>query len=107
MEVTLTDQNFDAEVMNEKELPVVVDFFAEWCGPCKMMAPGFEKMSEEFKGKVKLGKLNVDDNPSTSGKFGITGIPTLIMFKKGEMVGQEVGFKSEEKLREIFEGLLK
>ncbi len=107
MEIILTDKNFESEVLKEKVLPVIVDFFAEWCGPCKMMAPAFEKMAEEFEGKVKLGKLNIDENTETSGKYGITGIPTLVMFKNGEVVGQEVGFKSEEKLRELFKELLK
>jgi thioredoxin 1 len=101
-EATFTDANFDAEVLKAKGL-VMVDFFATWCGPCKMMAPAVEKLAEEYKGVVKIGKLDVDDNPEWSGKYSIQSIPTTIFFKNGEMVDQLVGFQSGEVLKEKIE----
>jgi thioredoxin 1 len=101
-EATFTDSNFDAEVLKASGL-VMVDFFATWCGPCKMMAPTIEKLSEEYAGKVKIGKFDVDDNPEWSGKYSVQSIPTIIFFKNGEMVDQLVGFQSSEFLREKIE----
>jgi thioredoxin 1 len=98
-EVIFTDGNFEQEAINS-EIPVMVDFFAPWCGPCKMMAPAVEKLAEEMKGKIKIGKLNVDENPETSLKYDIRSIPTIIFFKNGEAVSQLVGFQSEEALKE-------
>lgn len=97
-EVTFTDANFDEEVMKAKNL-VMVDFFAPWCGPCKMMAPTIDNLAVEYKDKVKIGKLNVDDNPEMSQKFEIQSIPTIIFFKDGEVVDKLIGFQSEEALR--------
>ncbi|MBT5947616.1 MAG: thioredoxin, partial [Nitrospinaceae bacterium] len=88
-----TDQNFDADVLGS-DLPTLVDFWAEWCAPCKMIAPTVESLADEFDGKLKVGKLNIDENPSTPTKFGIRGIPTLIIFKGGEVVEQIVGVRS-------------
>ncbi len=103
-EVIFTDKNFQDEVMNSKE-PVMVDFFATWCGPCKMMAPAVERLAEAYKGKGKIGKLDVDENPDISGKYEIQSIPTTIIFKNGEMVDKLVGFQSEEALRKKLESL--
>ncbi|MCS7053566.1 MAG: thioredoxin [Ignavibacterium sp.] len=87
---TFTDQNFEEEVI-KSELPVLVDFWAVWCGPCKMIAPIVEQLAEELAGKVKVGKLDVDSNQETSIKYGIRGIPTLLIFKNGQVVDTIVG----------------
>lgn len=92
-----TDENFDEEVL-KSEIPVLVDFYAEWCGPCKMMAPSIEKMAEKYAGKWKIGKMDVDNSPVTSMKFGIQSIPTLIFFKNGQVIDHAIGFQSEEAL---------
>ncbi len=103
-EVVFTDKNFQDEVLKAQGL-VMVDFFATWCGPCKMMAPVVEKLSEAYKDKVKIGKLDVDENPDTSGKYEIQSIPTTIFFKDGEMVDKLIGFQSEEALKKKLESL--
>ncbi|HET9885883.1 MAG TPA: thioredoxin [bacterium] len=102
--VAINDANFDSEVLAGS--PVVVDFWAEWCGPCRMIAPVLEELAEEFGGKVKVRKLNVDDNPSTSAKFGIRSIPTLLFFKDGRVVDQIVGAAGKSELKKKFERLL-
>jgi thioredoxin 1 len=84
------DQNFEAEVLNAKE-PVLVDFWAAWCAPCRMVAPVVEAIAEEYEGKAKVFKLNVDENMATSGKYNIKGIPTLLLFKDGVVKEQIVG----------------
>ena len=86
----VTDANFEAEVLQSKE-PVVVDFWAEWCGPCRMIAPALDEISKEMEGKVKIVKMNVDENPGVPGKFGIRSIPTLMLFKDGQLAAQKVG----------------
>lgn len=88
--VKVTDATFEAEVINSSE-PVVVDFWAEWCGPCKMIGPSLEEISNEMAGKVKIVKLNVDENPGVAGKMGIRSIPTLFLFKDGKAASQKVG----------------
>jgi thioredoxin 1 len=85
-----TDSSFDQDVVNA-ETPVLVDFWAEWCGPCKMIAPAVDAFAEEFAGKVKVGKVNVDENAATAQRFNIRGIPTLLLFKGGKVVEQRVG----------------
>jgi len=85
-----TDASFDQDVLNS-EVPVLVDFWAEWCGPCKMIAPTVENIAHEYSGKVKVGKVNVDDNGATAARYGIRGIPTLLLFKGGKVVDQRVG----------------
>ena len=92
-----TETNFDTEVKNS-ELPVLVDFWAPWCGPCKALAPTMQKVAEETEGKVKVGKLNVDEAPGIAGKYSIMSIPTLLVFSKGEIVAQMVGLTSKEKI---------
>lgn len=86
----VTDKNFDAEVLKSKE-PVVVDFFAEWCGPCKAMAPALDLVSKEMAGKVKIVKLDVDQNPEITQKYGIQAMPTLMLFKDGKVADTQVG----------------
>ncbi len=105
-EFTFTDANFDAEVFKAKGL-VLVDFFATWCGPCKMMAPVIDKLAKAYEGKVKVGKLDVDENMKMSEQFGIQSIPTLIFFRDGNAVATLYGFQSEEALKNKFEELVK
>lgn len=99
-----TDQNFEAEVL-KSEKPVLVDFWAVWCGPCQMMGPIIDELAEELKNKYKVGKLNVDENRETASKFGIMSIPTMIIFKDGKEVKQLVGAQSKEGLKEELEKL--
>lgn len=88
--VTFSDANFDREVL-QSETPVLVDFWATWCAPCKAIAPLIDSVAGEYSGKIKVGKVNVDENPATPGKYGVRGIPTLILFKEGVVVEQLVG----------------
>ncbi|MCA1776622.1 MAG: thioredoxin [Paracoccaceae bacterium] len=88
--VPVTDATFDEEVRNS-DLPVVVDFWAEWCGPCKQIGPALEELSEEMAGKVKIAKVNVDENPNSPGQLGVRGIPALFLFKNGEVVSNKTG----------------
>ncbi len=94
-----TDQNFEQEVL-KSDKPVLVDFWAAWCGPCQMMGPIVEELAEEMKDKVKIGKLNVDENRETASKFSVMSIPTLIIFKGGKSVKQFVGVQAKESLKE-------
>lgn len=103
--VVITDTNFNEEVISSKT-PVLIDFWAEWCGPCKMLGPVIEEVAQEFEGKVKVGKLNVDDNQKTAAHFGIRSIPTLLLFKGGELVNQMVGVQPKNKLIDILNNVL-
>jgi thioredoxin 1 len=96
--IELNEQNFELEVLKATG-PVVVDFYAPWCGPCKMLTPLLEKLAEELGGKVKFAKLNVDDAPELAGRYDITGVPTLRLFHSGEAVDQLVGFPEPRRLK--------
>ncbi len=95
--VYLTDDTFEEEVLNAPE-PVLVDYWAEWCGPCKMIAPVLDEIAEEYQGKIKVAKLNIDENPATPPKYGIRGIPTLMLFKNGNVEATKVGAVSKSQL---------
>lgn len=95
----VNDKNFDQEVL-QAEQPVLVDFWAPWCGPCRMVAPTIDQLAEELSEQAKICKLNVDDSPSIAARYGVTGIPTLIIFKNGEIVDRFVGVQSKDRLRD-------
>jgi thioredoxin 1 len=95
----VTDSTFKADVLDSSQ-PVVVDFWAEWCGPCKMIAPALEEIGKELEGRVKIVKLNVDENHQTATKYGIRSIPTLLMFKNGELAATQVGAAPKGRLAE-------
>jgi len=99
---TLTDSNFEETVLKSGD-PVLVDFWAEWCGPCKRLAPTVDALATEYTGKVTIGKLNVDDNPNTAFKFQIRGIPTLLLFKGGEVVESVVGLAQKDDLKKVID----
>lgn len=105
MVLTFTSAKFEEEVLQASE-PVFVDFWAEWCGPCKMIGPVVEELATEFDGKVKIGKLNVDENGSTAQTYGVMSIPTLILFKDGKEIDRVVGFKPKEELVKLLKAAL-
>jgi thioredoxin 1 len=102
----ITDEKFDEEVIRS-DLPVLVDFWAPWCDPCLSIAPAVEELAREYSGRIKVGKMNVDENPQTPSSFGIRGIPTLILFKGGKAVNQVVGAVPKNKLKALIEESLK
>lgn len=104
-EVVLTDDLFDQEVI-ESDIPVLVDFWAEWCVPCKMLGPVVDEVAEEYDGKVKVCKLNVDEASVKAQQYGIQSIPTLLLFNKGEIVTQNIGIVSKDAVVEMFESLI-
>jgi thioredoxin 1 len=99
---TFTDGNFDETVLKSGG-PVLVDFWAEWCGPCKRLAPTVDALATDYVGKVTIGKLNVDDNPNTASKFQIRGIPTLLLFKDGQVVESVVGLAQKDDLKKVID----
>lgn len=105
MELIFTDQNFENEVLQSKT-PVLVDFWAEWCAPCRLVAPVVEELAKEYEGKLKVGKLNVDENGKIASRFNIMSIPTLLIFKKGEVVKTMIGAQSKESFRKQIEEVL-
>ena len=104
MAIHFTDENFNEEVL-ASDIPVVVDFYADWCGPCKMLAPVIEALAGELEGKVKIGKLNVDNAPETAQKYGIMSIPTLLYIKNGEVVNKTVGVISKAEIEQVINSL--
>lgn len=101
----ISDSSFDTDVL-KADGPVLVDFWAEWCGPCKMIGPALEELSDEFGGKVTIAKLNIDDNPDAPAKYGVRGIPTMILFNKGEVVETKVGAAPKSALKGWLEASL-
>ena len=104
-DITFTDSNFDQEVLQSK-VPVVVDFWAVWCTPCRIVSPIIEELAKEYEGKVKVGKLNVDENQQTSGNFGIMSIPSVLIFKNGQPVKTIIGAQGKEKYKQEIEEVL-
>lgn len=102
---TFTDDSFEKDVLNASE-PVLVDFWAEWCGPCRMVGPVVDELAGEFEGKAKVGKVDVDNNPEVSAKYGIRSIPSLLIFKDGEVVDQIVGAVPKSQLKKQLEAQL-
>lgn len=100
--VNVSDDSFEQEVLNS-ETPVLVDYWAEWCGPCKAIAPVIDELADQYAGKLKVAKLNIDDNPATPPKYGIRGIPTLMLFKNGDIADTKVGSLSKTQLSEFLE----
>lgn len=105
MTIQVTDATFEQEVLNA-DVPVLLDFWAPWCGPCRMIAPILDELADEFAGKAKVVKVNVDDNPETAAKFGIRSIPTLLVFKNGEVVATQVGGVPKSQLASLIEQAL-
>ena len=104
--INVTDSTFDDEVI-KSELPVLLDYWAEWCGPCKMIAPILDDIANEYVGKIKVAKINIDDNPNTPAKFGVRGIPTLMIFKSGSIEATKVGALSKSQLSAFIDSTFK
>ena len=103
--VELTDQNFEKEALRAK-MPVLVDFYGDWCMPCKMASPVIEELAQEYKGKIKVGKLDVDKNSKTAQKYGVMSIPTVIIFQGGKEVKKQIGFPGKEGYKKLIEEIV-
>lgn len=103
--IDITDANFEEKVLSSPT-PVLVDFYADWCGPCKMAEPVLEELAEEFKNKISIVKINVDTNQGTAGKYGVMSIPTTILFKDGKEVGRQVGFAGKKAFEDLIQKAL-
>lgn len=101
-EITVTNDNFQSEIM-DSDLPVLIDFWASWCGPCKMIAPIVEEIAEEYDGVIKVGKVNVDEEPFLAAQFGVVSIPTLIVIKDGRQVNSAVGYRTKEDIIKLLD----
>lgn len=97
--VKITDESFESDVL-QADKPVLVDFWAEWCGPCKQIAPALEQIADEFAGKVTIAKLNIEESPTTPSRYGVRGIPTMMLFKGGQMASMKVGAMPKQKIIE-------
>lgn len=104
-EIQLTDASFDKDVL-ESATPVLVDFWAPWCGPCRMLSPLIEEIAKEYTGKVKVAKINTDEHPNAAGRYKISAIPTLLFFKGGKLVEQMVGVHSKAEIKKTLDGLV-
>ena len=105
MTIKVSDDSFDQDVLQAPG-PVLLDLFADWCGPCRMVAPILEELAQEFEGRLTIAKINIDENPKTPVKYGVQGIPTMILFKNGEKVATTVGSRPKSKLKEWLESVL-
>lgn len=104
-DITFTDANFDEEVV-KSDLPVIVDFWAPWCAPCRIVSPIIDELAKDYAGKVKVGKMNVDDNPQVAGTFGIMSIPTVLVFKKGQPVKSLIGAQGKDSYKRAIDEAL-
>ena len=104
MEMVITENNFEEEVL-KSEIPVLVDFYADWCGPCRMLAPVLEEIAREYEGGVKVGKVNVDEQMELAQKFGVSSIPLLVVFKDGQPVAKSLGYRPKEEIVNLLKDL--